>query len=81
MTKNYASIAICPADKKDCKTADEKLDFYNEIEIIMATSRDPNELIYYWDEWHSNAAIVIRDDYNEYVRLLNEAASKITESK
>lgn len=46
------------------------LDLYD----LFAKSRDYDELEYYWTAWHDTVGIPIKDDYERYVELTNEAA-------
>lgn len=78
MTKAYENVAICPFDDQKCNN-DKKLKYHNEIKNKMATLRDHKELLYYWDEWHTGTEQ--ETDYKEYVKLMNQAANAITDSK
>lgn len=46
-----------------------------DIMKIMAASRDPDELKYYWIEWHNAIGKGIRPLFPRYVRLFREAAA------
>jgi peptidyl-dipeptidase A len=45
-----------------------------EITEVMAKSRDPSELQYYWEQFREASGKKIRANYVEHVDLLNEAA-------
>lgn len=49
--------------------------FYSlELTEILLKSEDPQELQYYWTEWHDKAGTAVRQHFNEYVALNKEAA-------
>ena len=45
-----------------------------DLRLIMANSRDPLELEYYWTQWRAETGHKFRDEYLEYIDLANEAA-------
>jgi len=45
-----------------------------ELTEIMASSRDPDELQYYWEQWREKSGKMIKGNYHEYIDLYNEAA-------
>src|SRR3989475_4954413 len=55
-----------------CKTPDNCLEI-TEIERILATSRDPAELLDAWQGWH-RIAVGMRDRYARFVTLANAGA-------
>jgi len=50
------------------------LDLDPELTEKLATSRNPKELQYYWEQWREATGVKIKDMYNQYVNLNNEAA-------
>ena len=40
----------------------------------MRNSRDPEELKHVWLTWRDQTGKTMRDDYKEFVQLINEAA-------
>lgn len=40
----------------------------------MAASTDYNELEYIWTNWHDNSGRLMRNDYKNYVKLMNDAS-------
>lgn len=40
----------------------------------MGRSRDYDELVYTWKEWHDASGKKMREDYKGYVELQNKAA-------
>lgn len=45
-----------------------------ELTEVMARSRDPKELKYYWENWREQSGRQIREMYKRYVSYYNEAA-------
>ena len=45
-----------------------------DLKVILAESRDPKELEYYWTKWRQQTGVKMRDLYQEYIDLTNEAA-------
>ncbi|XP_052864217.1 angiotensin-converting enzyme-like [Anopheles cruzii] len=70
MKENYAKVKIC--DYHDRTKCDLELE--PELTEILAKSRDPEELKYYWQQWHDAAGAPTREDFQTYVELNNEAA-------
>lgn len=46
----------------------------SELTLLLAKSRDPEELKHIWVEFRKNAGDKVRKSFTEYVELLNEAA-------
>lgn len=70
MESNYAKIKLCSyKDKTNCR-----LTLDPEITEIMATSRDPEELKYYWTEWFDKAGKPTKPAYQKYLDLTKELA-------
>uniref|UniRef100_A0A2C9GRB9 Uncharacterized protein n=1 Tax=Anopheles arabiensis TaxID=7173 RepID=A0A2C9GRB9_ANOAR len=70
MQENYAKVKVC--DYRDNSKCDLALE--PELTEIMATSRDPEELKYYWQQWYDAAGAPTRDDFQKYVDLNGVAA-------
>lgn len=70
MESNFARVRVC--DYKNATKCDLSLD--PEIEEIITTSRDPEELKYYWREFYDKAGTAVRDAYEKYVELNTKAA-------
>uniref|UniRef100_A0A182QDG1 Angiotensin-converting enzyme n=1 Tax=Anopheles farauti TaxID=69004 RepID=A0A182QDG1_9DIPT len=70
MQENYAKVKVC--DYHDGSKCDLALE--PELTEILATSRDPEELKYYWQQWYDAAGAPTRDDFQKYVDLNGEAA-------
>ena len=47
-----------------------------DLERIMATSRDPEELAHYWEGWRDRTGRKLGPLFQEYVSLMNEAARR-----
>ncbi|CAH0389109.1 unnamed protein product [Bemisia tabaci] len=71
MTDLYSQAKVCSYQNRT--NCDVKLD--PDIMKIMAASRDPDELKYYWIEWHNAIGKGIRPLFPRYVRLFREAAA------
>src|SRR5215831_6186630 len=65
----YGKGKYCPPGRQDC------LDL-EEITKILATSRDPKELLDVWQGWHRIAA-PMRKDFTRFVALANEGAREL----
>uniref|UniRef100_A0A1L8DQS2 Angiotensin-converting enzyme n=1 Tax=Nyssomyia neivai TaxID=330878 RepID=A0A1L8DQS2_9DIPT len=77
MTAIYNSAKICPYTQQDCESIPNFTDYLTldpEIEVRMAESRDYDELLYLWTEWREKSGKLMREDYKEYVSLLNQVA-------
>merc|ERR1711910_4037 len=58
----------------DYKTKSAQFSLEPELSEILANSRDPAELQYYWEQWRAASGQQIREMYGQYVDLYNEAA-------
>ncbi|XP_050072369.1 angiotensin-converting enzyme-like [Anopheles maculipalpis] len=70
MQENYAKVKVC--DYRDGSKCDLALE--PELTEILANSRDPEELKYYWQQWYDAAGAPTREDFQKYVDLNGEAA-------
>uniref|UniRef100_A0A182WGJ5 Angiotensin-converting enzyme n=1 Tax=Anopheles minimus TaxID=112268 RepID=A0A182WGJ5_9DIPT len=70
MQVNYAKTKVC--DYRNTSKCDLALE--PELTEIMANSRDPEELKYYWQQWYNAAGAPTREDFQKYVDLNGEAA-------
>ncbi|KAI5646415.1 angiotensin-converting enzyme domain-containing protein [Phthorimaea operculella] len=70
MQSTYAKATIC--DYKDRNKCD--LHVEPEVTDIFAQSDDPEELKHAWLEWHKAAGAPSKNDFSEYVMMINEAA-------
>lgn len=70
MQENYATAKVCQyRNESNCNFGLEP-----ELTETLAKSRDPEELKYYWVQWHEVAGKPVRKDFDEYVALNREAA-------
>uniref|UniRef100_A0A182SJF9 Angiotensin-converting enzyme n=1 Tax=Anopheles maculatus TaxID=74869 RepID=A0A182SJF9_9DIPT len=70
MQENYATAKVCQyRNESNCNFGLEP-----ELTETLAKSRDPDELKYYWMQWHEVAGKPVRKDFDEYVALNREAA-------
>lgn len=74
MTKTYNLAKICPYQKQICNLHDEGLNFKPDIENVLATSFDYDELDYIWKSWQSVTGNKMKQQYERYVELWNEAS-------
>ncbi|XP_063823933.1 angiotensin-converting enzyme-like isoform X1 [Ostrinia nubilalis] len=70
MKTTYAKATICDYKER------AKCDLHVEPEVtnIFATSEDPEELKYTWEQWHKAAGAASKGNFSEYVLMENEAA-------
>ncbi|XP_055848353.1 angiotensin-converting enzyme-like [Episyrphus balteatus] len=70
MDSNYAKVRVCSyIDRMNCEMQLEP-----ELTEILATSRDPEELAYYWKMWYDKAGTPTRKSFDRYVELNTKAA-------
>lgn len=74
MTTVYNSARICPFTKQNCNLQTEGLTLDPEIEYLLATSENFEELKYVWEQWHEKTGKLMKTDYKTYVSIMNEAA-------
>lgn len=70
----YNSAKICPFENQSCDLDTEGLTLDPDIESILATSTNFEELQWAWDQWHDKSGKEMRQDYQTYVELMNKAA-------
>lgn len=70
----YNDAKICPFDKKNCDPKTEGLTLDPEIELLMASSENFEEMKWTWEQWHDKSGKLMKDDYSSYIRLMNKAA-------
>jgi peptidyl-dipeptidase A len=69
MSANYAKTKVPSLDNS---TVELELD--PDLTDIIATSREPEKLKYYWTQWYDRVGAANRDLFFEYVKLRNESA-------
>ncbi|XP_065643822.1 angiotensin-converting enzyme isoform X2 [Hydra vulgaris] len=75
--ENLYSTTTIPYNKKFIKLITpmvNQLSLDQHLKKILADSRDPDELLYVWEEWHNLAGPPIRNLYTEFVKLNNIGA-------
>lgn len=73
MSTVYNKATVCPYEDQQCSmNAKNRLALDPEIADRLAVSRDSAELEYLWHEWHENSGKLMREDFKENVRLMNE---------
>ncbi|XP_063216925.1 angiotensin-converting enzyme-like isoform X2 [Bacillus rossius redtenbacheri] len=70
----YSTAKICPQANVSCDLEKEGLSLDPQIEGIMANSRSYDELLHAWQAWRDATGPKMRDDYETYVKIKNEAA-------
>ncbi|XP_017778802.1 PREDICTED: angiotensin-converting enzyme-like [Nicrophorus vespilloides] len=75
MTQIYGTARVCPYQKPHCDLKTEGLQLDPDLERIMATSRDYDELLYIWLSWREATGAKIKRLYEFYVVLSNDAAT------
>lgn len=74
MQENHASGKICPYVRKTNTPEECDLSLEPEIKNILMDSRNYDELLHVWNEWRKVAGKPMKNNYQRYVELLNEAA-------
>lgn len=74
MTTIYNNGRICPFAKPDCELETEGLTLDPEIELLMASSTDFDEMKWTWEQWHEKSGKPMKEDYQTYVDFMNKAA-------
>lgn len=74
MTTIYNNARICPFEKPNCNLAVEGYTLDPEIELLMASSTDFEEMKWVWEQWHEVSGKKMKDDYETYVNYMNQAA-------
>lgn len=75
MSATYSKAVICHYENPFCElSGGDVAKLEPDITDYMATSTDYDGLLYVWKEWHEKAGKPIREDYKEYVTLINAVA-------
>lgn len=74
MTTIYNSARICPFDRQNCNLEVEGLTLDPEIELLLASSTNFDEMKWTWEQWHEKSGKNMRNDYKSYVDFMNKAA-------
>ncbi|XP_058812773.1 angiotensin-converting enzyme-like [Topomyia yanbarensis] len=72
MQSIYSSTLICPYENQSCAAGTMSLD--PDLYGVMADSDDYDKLLYVWREWRDKTGRLMKNDYVEYVHLMNKAA-------
>lgn len=73
MSRVYNEAVICPLGNNECNAADA-LTLDPHITLLMASSNNYEELEHIWTEWHDKSGRLMREDYGEYVEMMNTVA-------
>ncbi|WP_106639230.1 M2 family metallopeptidase [Allosphingosinicella vermicomposti] len=49
----------------------------NDLEALMGTTRDPEDLKEMWTSWHTNVGTPMREDYARLVEIANQGAKEL----
>ena len=49
----------------------------NDLEALMGTVRDPEDLKEMWSSWHNNVGAPMRDEYRRLVEIANQGAKEL----
>ncbi|XP_065335573.1 angiotensin-converting enzyme-like isoform X1 [Cloeon dipterum] len=74
MTQIYSAARICPYINQGCNIETEGIRLEPDMENVLATSRDYEELKYVWSQWRDASGANMRSNYQSYVTLSNKAA-------
>lgn len=74
MSTVYNNARICPFAKQNCNLATEGLTLDPEIDLLMASSTNFDELKWTWEQWREKTGKLMKTDYKEYVKFMNQAA-------
>lgn len=69
----YQLAEVCPFNDQQC-TQSEPMTLDPEMDHVMATSSDYDELAYVWRRWREESGKKMRADYKLYVDIVNQAA-------
>lgn len=75
MSTIYNNARICPFEKQNCNLQTEGLTLDPEIELRLASSDSFDEMKWIWEQWHEKSGKLMRNDYKDYVALMNKAAT------
>ncbi|XP_056404141.1 angiotensin-converting enzyme isoform X2 [Hyla sarda] len=68
MEEIYSTSKVCPPGQStNCWSLEP------DLSEIMATSRSYKRLLYAWEGWHNSCGVPLREKYQEFVGLSNEA--------
>ncbi|KAI4458413.1 angiotensin-converting enzyme [Holotrichia oblita] len=74
MSSIYNTAKVCPYVKQQCDLDTEGLALNPGIEERISASEDVDELLYFWTAWRSASGANMKEHFDTYVRLSNEAA-------
>lgn len=75
MSKIYGTGKVCPLDNRECKKETEGLDLEPGLTTIISnpTNYSYEELEYVWVGWRNATGRMIRETYEKYIDIFNEA--------
>lgn len=75
MSTTYNNARICPFAKQNCNLTTEGLTLDPEIDLLMSSSENFDELKWTWEQWRENTGKHMKENYKEYIKLMNKAAA------
>ncbi|XP_055587303.1 angiotensin-converting enzyme-like [Uranotaenia lowii] len=75
MNEAYQLAEVCPFEDPYCEKSDQKWTLDPEMEEVLASSTNYEELTYVWRRWREESGKKMREDYGHYVALVNDAAN------
>lgn len=72
MKEIYSQARICPYNNLENKYCD--LEVEPDIYRLMKHSKNPQELLHVWREWHDHVGPPMKNKFMRYVQLANQAA-------
>ncbi|KAF5302724.1 hypothetical protein FQR65_LT08466 [Abscondita terminalis] len=74
MKNIYRTAKVCPYMKQSCDLEKEGLKLEPDLRNVLAESSDYDELKYVWTKWREASGKKMKETYQNYVKLSNEAA-------
>lgn len=81
MENVYGTGKICPYQKENSKSSPSddpecNLELEPELTVLLAESKDYDELTHVWTAWRNSTGKPIRAQFVRYVELMNEKARR-----
>lgn len=77
MSTTYNKAVICPLENAFCNLeGTDVLTLEPDITDIMANSENYDDLLKVWTDWHFQSGRLMRNDYQEYVDLMQKVAEQ-----
>lgn len=77
MSTTYNTAVICPPENLFCDLGGtDVLTLEPGITEVMANSENYDDLLQVWTDWHFQSGRLMRDDYQQYVNLMQIVAEQ-----